>query len=95
MRRVPLHPSATFYRFRPEAGDIIRIRSLATGEARARDPSHVRSALLTRPGYDFTCGLTREGEVYCWGRNFYGLGRDGHAEHLPMPIREPAPLPAG
>lgn len=45
-------------------------------------------------GYDFTCGLTTTGDVYCWGGNFYGLGRDGHAEYVPMPIREPGPPPA-
>jgi alpha-tubulin suppressor-like RCC1 family protein len=28
-------------------------------------------------GQDYSCGLTREGEVYCWGNNVYGQLGDG------------------
>lgn len=42
-------------------------------------------------GQRHICGLTREGELYCWGDNDFGQLGDGTREPRAAPVRVPAP----
>ncbi|MBA2671544.1 MAG: hypothetical protein H0U67_14320, partial [Gemmatimonadetes bacterium] len=41
-----------------------------------------------------SCGITTDGELYCWGRNFRGsLGNgrpDSESTHIPQRVLDPA-----
>lgn len=66
---------------------------LAPGEYRENVPNPVASTLEfddVRPGPDFACGLTRDGDVWCWGKNRAGLLGDTIAiPDTPVPVRAP------
>jgi len=38
-------------------------------------------------GVDHNCALTRSGEVWCWGRNWYGQLGDGTMSQRSRPVR--------
>ncbi|MCB1389213.1 MAG: hypothetical protein KDK12_08780 [Rhodobacteraceae bacterium] len=65
---------------------------LGTGDQNDRNlPSPVAGlpapvAQIGANGY-FTCAVTLEGDLYCWGQNFYGQIGNGNTEHQPVPVR--------
>jgi alpha-tubulin suppressor-like RCC1 family protein len=69
---------------------------LGTGSTAAKVP--FPAAVVGAPrfaelaaGEFHTCGLTWEGELYCWGNNDYGQLGDGTRELRATPVRVPAP----
>jgi alpha-tubulin suppressor-like RCC1 family protein len=69
----------------------------ATGCARPTAPSQAQQPpfklILVSAGQDHTCGLTANGEAYCWGSNQDGQLGIGAADKLPHP--KPLPVLGG
>jgi alpha-tubulin suppressor-like RCC1 family protein len=40
-------------------------------------------------GQDHVLALTREGDIYAWGRNHHGQLGDGSRSHRDIPVRVP------
>lgn len=57
------------------------------------DPGWTQDFALLTMGTDFTCGMTTDGEGYCWGFNRDGLGVDAPLGVVPTPTRLPASEP--
>jgi hypothetical protein len=66
---------------------------LAAGQFQVNAPNAVASTLAfddVRPGADFACGLTDDGDVWCWGNNRAGIMGDTIAiPDSPIPVRAP------
>ena len=46
-----------------------------------------RSFTALTAGFEHTCGLTSDGDVYCWGRNREGQIGDGTRVDKPAPVK--------
>lgn len=76
-----------------QLGDGTTAPGVRDGLPAARPVAGGRSFASIAAGDFFTCGLTRSGEIYCWGDNTHGQLGVAEPAISPLPVRVAATLP--